>query len=84
MTDISKATVIRIISEVRDNAPEVNDNGGTRDGWEMACKEIEKAIAAIESQWEYRSATGDWHPCRSMADAMIWAEDGREIRLSKA
>jgi hypothetical protein len=52
----------------------------------VVIEKLEAELAKLKSsrQWEYRSATGDWHSCRSMADAMMWAEDGREIRLSKA
>lgn len=50
-----------------------------------ACAEIEKAVIGASTQtWEYLSVSGRWNSCRSMADAMMWAEDGREIRISKA
>jgi hypothetical protein len=88
MTDtITKAEVVSIIEAIRERAPAAmwSDSGGTRDGWDMACAEIEKAVIGASTQtWEYLSVSGQWNSCRSMADAMMWAEDGREIRIAKA
>jgi hypothetical protein len=44
---ISKAEVFRIIDAIRDEPPAAtwNDSGATADGWDMACKEIAKAVA---------------------------------------
>ena len=39
------AEAARIAKETAEDAPEVADSGGTRDGWEMACKAIAARIS---------------------------------------
>jgi hypothetical protein len=59
MTDqISRAEVIRIIRGIYENPAEANDNGGTRDGWEMACREIEKAVSTPKFAETFCSSCG--------------------------